>query len=140
MQFVDHGPNIPDELIDAHESGRLIFFCGSGISKNAGMPNFKELTEEIYTSLGHSMKASERDAWCKNQYDTTLQLLQRRLANGNNQIREEVLNILSKKAASELDLSTHTALLDLSMNSEKRMRLVTTNFDRFFLFAAWHSG
>jgi len=86
------------------------------------------------------MKASERDAWCKNQYDTTLQLLQRRLANGNNQIREEVLNILSKKAASELDLSTHTALLDLSMNSEKRMRLVTTNFDRFFQYAADLTG
>jgi len=32
MQFVGHGPDIPDALLQAHEEGRVVFFCGAGIS------------------------------------------------------------------------------------------------------------
>lgn len=32
MQFITHGPDIPDELLQAHEEGRVVFFCGAGIS------------------------------------------------------------------------------------------------------------
>ncbi|KPU61997.1 hypothetical protein AN403_6135 [Pseudomonas fluorescens] len=28
MQFVANGPDIPDELLQAHEEGRVVFFCG----------------------------------------------------------------------------------------------------------------
>jgi hypothetical protein len=30
MQFVANGPDIPDELLQAHEEGRVVFFCGAG--------------------------------------------------------------------------------------------------------------
>ena len=32
MQFITHGPDIPDALLQAHEEGRVVFFCGAGIS------------------------------------------------------------------------------------------------------------
>jgi hypothetical protein len=31
MQFVRHGPDIPERLLQAHEDGRVVFFCGAGI-------------------------------------------------------------------------------------------------------------
>lgn len=31
MQFVAHGPDVPDVLVQAHEEGRVVFFCGAGI-------------------------------------------------------------------------------------------------------------
>ena len=32
MQFITNGPDIPDVLLQAHEEGRVVFFCGAGIS------------------------------------------------------------------------------------------------------------
>jgi hypothetical protein len=32
VQFVTNGPDIPDALLQAHEEGRVVFFCGAGIS------------------------------------------------------------------------------------------------------------
>lgn len=48
MQFVTNGPDIPDSLLQAHEEGRVVFFCGAGISVPAKLPDFKELVEEIF--------------------------------------------------------------------------------------------
>ncbi len=31
MQFVRHGPDIPERLLQAHEDGRVVFLCGAGI-------------------------------------------------------------------------------------------------------------
>ncbi|MFM5383598.1 hypothetical protein ACET87_16160 [Aeromonas veronii] len=33
MQFIPNGPDIPNELLHAHEEGRVLFFCGAGISQ-----------------------------------------------------------------------------------------------------------
>jgi hypothetical protein len=38
MQFIAHGPDIPDALLQAHEEGCVVFFCGAGISYPAGLP------------------------------------------------------------------------------------------------------
>jgi hypothetical protein len=40
MQFLANGPDIPEVLLGAHEKGRVVFFCGSGISYPAGLPCF----------------------------------------------------------------------------------------------------
>ena len=31
MQFIKNGPDIPERLLQAHEDGRVVFFCGAGI-------------------------------------------------------------------------------------------------------------
>ena len=38
MQFITNGPDIPDALLQAHKDGRVVFFCGAGISYPAGLP------------------------------------------------------------------------------------------------------
>ena len=48
MQFIPNGPDIPNQLLQAHEEGRVAFFCGAGISYPAGLPGFKDLVDEIY--------------------------------------------------------------------------------------------
>lgn len=36
MRFVTNGPDIPEELIEAHKAGKVVFFCGAGISAPLG--------------------------------------------------------------------------------------------------------
>ena len=43
MQFIKNGPDIPERLLQQHEEGRVVFFCGAGISYPAGLPGFGDL-------------------------------------------------------------------------------------------------
>lgn len=79
MQFITNGPDIPDALLQAHEDGRVVFFCGAGISYPAGLPGFKGLVEEIYRRNGTAPSDIERAALDREQFDATLDLLERRL-------------------------------------------------------------
>lgn len=79
MQFITDGPDIPDALLQAHEDGRVVFFCGAGISRPAGLPGFKGLVDEIYQRNGTAPRDIECAALDRGQYDATLDLLERRL-------------------------------------------------------------
>jgi len=61
VQFITHGPDIPDALLQAHEEGRMVFFCGAGISYPAGLPGFKGLVEQIYRLNGTALSDIERE-------------------------------------------------------------------------------
>ena len=53
MQFIDGGPDIPDELLLALDEGRVVFFCGAGVSRaKARLPDFFGLADQILTTLG----------------------------------------------------------------------------------------
>ena len=44
MRFYENGIDIPDELLYAHDEGKVVFICGSGVSKaKAKLPDFKKL-------------------------------------------------------------------------------------------------
>ena len=47
MQFVRHGPDIPERLLQMHEDGRVVLFCGAEISFPAGLPGFAGLVESL---------------------------------------------------------------------------------------------
>ena len=79
MQFILNGPDIPNALLQAHEEGRVVFFCGAGISYPAGLPGFKGLVDKIYHLVGTTPNAIEQDAYDRYQFDATLDLLERRL-------------------------------------------------------------
>lgn len=51
MQLVRHGPDIPERLLQAHEDGRVVFFCGAGISYPARLPGFSGLVDRLYQAL-----------------------------------------------------------------------------------------
>ena len=52
MRFLEDGPLIPDELLIARDEGRVVFFCGAGVSKEcAGLPLFFELANDVIEAL-----------------------------------------------------------------------------------------
>ena len=77
MQFIKHGPDIPNDLLQAHEDGLVVFFCGAGISYPAGLPGFKGLVDEIYGLVGTTCSPIEQEAYSRGQFDATLDLLER---------------------------------------------------------------
>jgi len=52
MRFVKNGPSIPDELLVAADQGEVVFFCGSGVSRQyADLPDFFGLAEKVSERL-----------------------------------------------------------------------------------------
>ncbi|ESJ43430.1 SIR2 family protein, partial [Salmonella enterica] len=136
MQFITNGPDIPDSLLQAHEDGKVVFFCGAGISYPAGLPGFGDLVDKIYQKIGEKRNALEEAAYKAYQYDTTLELLERRIVGNKQTVRQALAQILKPKIRRENALTTHNALLQLSQDQAGRIRLVTTNFDHLFDIAA----
>jgi hypothetical protein len=130
--FVQNGPEIPEHLLQAHEDGRVVFFCGAGISAPAGLPGFAGLVEKIYEDLGTSPEPTEVQARDNKQYDAALHQLELRYPGGRSALREKLVNILKPDLGKESATRTHEALLQLATDRNKKVRLVTTNFDRIF--------
>lgn len=140
MQFITNGPDIPDELLQAHEEGRVVFFCGAGISYPAGLPGFKGLVELIYQRNGTTLSEIEREVFERGQFDGTLDLLERRLPGQRIAVRRALEKALKPKLRRRGAIDTQAALLRLARSREGALRLVTTNFDRLFHVAAKRTG
>tara|TARA_B110001469_G_scaffold16076_1_gene16214 strand:+ start:1204 stop:1398 length:195 start_codon:yes stop_codon:yes gene_type:complete len=54
MQFIKNGPDIPERLLQLQEEGKVVFFCGAGISTAAGLPDFKGLVDQLYERFAPS--------------------------------------------------------------------------------------
>lgn len=135
MQFISKGPNVPERLIQAHEEGRVVFFCGAGISYPAKLPGFNGLVDRIYDDIGETRTALERSALKAGKYDTAIGLLEARIApdgRGRGLVRAAVSRILTAAVVSTQSTATHAALLTLAHSRGGQTRLVTTNFDRLF--------
>lgn len=132
MQFVANGPDIPDSLLQAHEEGRVVFFCGAGISYPAGLPGFRGLVDDIYRFAGTSRLDIEQDAYDRGQFDMTLDLLERRIPGQRLAVRKALAQALRPKWRKPGATDTHDALLELARCRHGSIRLVTTNFDRIF--------
>ena len=132
MQFVSKGPDIPERLLQAHEEGRVVFFCGAGISRPAGLPDFAGLVDRLYDNLNVTPDTEQKAARRAKRFDMAISLLENRVVGGHDRVREELANILTSNVATPDATKTHEALLNLSQDREGRIRLVTTNFDRLF--------
>ena len=106
----------------------MVFFCGAGISRPTGLPNFEGLVEQVYSSLHTSPSRSEKDAKERGEFDKVLKLLEQRFT--SNTVRMEVARCLSCSPSPD-SLRLHRALLDISRNPSGA-RLVTTNYDDNF--------
>lgn len=132
MQFIADGPDLPDPLLRAHEEGRVVFFCGAGISYPAGLPSFKGLVKRIYFRLHTTRTKIEQDAYRRDKFDAVLDLLERRLPGQRLAVRNALAQALQPKLKLKGATDTHAALLQLARSREGSLRLVTTNFDRIF--------
>lgn len=136
MQFVRGGPDIPERLLYAHEQGRVVFFCGAGISKPAGLPLFEELVRELHRTVfkgASGAKKAARVMECieEGELDKATSLLERELRGGRSALMEVTRKLLIPKEITAATYITHEALLRLGQ-SQGVLRLVTTNLDRLF--------
>lgn len=132
MQFVRKGPDIPERLLQAHEDGRVVFFCGAGISCLSGLPSFSGLVDRLYETLAAKPNAAQSAAIEAGQFDTAINLLEADIVGGRETVRQALPDILSPDFDAPNATKTHEALLMLGKNREGSTRLITTNFDRVF--------
>lgn len=142
MRFLADGPSIPDDLLLARDQGRVIFFCGAGVSRaRAQLPDFFGLASQVVTKLGVAknspayrliQEAREIDLRVGIpgliSADRVFGLLERDFSSRD--IEEAVASTLRPPA--DCDLTAHNILLDLATTPEGNVQLVTTNFDRLF--------
>lgn len=137
MRFIEQGPDIPDSLLDSVNEGKVVFLCGAGVSKTAGLHLFEGLVKEVYARLGEPFdeapdEPEERRAFKAGEYDRVLRAFEKRTRSPgslSSRVRETVTQILQPTGE---PLNSHLALLKLSRDIEGRPRLVTTNFDTLF--------
>ncbi len=132
MQFITNGPEVPDALLQAHEEGRVVFFCGAGISYPAGLPGFSGLVDKIYSNLGVTPNAVQQAAIKVGQFDTAISLLESDIVGGRESVRRALAAILTPDLNATNAMKMHESLLTLSKLRDGRTRLITTNFDRIF--------
>lgn len=132
MQFVRHGPDIPERLLQAHEDGRVVFFCGAGISYPARLPGFAGLVEKVYETLATTPNAVQQAAIKAGQFDTAIGLLEADIVGGRETVRRALAGILAPDLSAPNATATHDALLTLGKCRNGNIRLITTNFDRLF--------
>ena len=148
MRFFADGPSIPDELLWERDEGKVVFFCGAGVSRAyASLPDFFGLANIVAEHLGigkdsdayrliHSAHEIEKNAGISGliSADRIFGLLERDFRAGD--IEEAVASALdpekqySPKKPNYLE--AHQILLDLATGVDGKVRLVTTNFDRLF--------
>ncbi len=142
MRFFENGPAIPDELLHARDEGRVVFFCGAGISQaKAGLPDFFGLAEKVMETLGVQADSPARKLLDEARNfeartgvagvipaDRIFGLLEREFS--TDVIESAVASAL--RPGDEPDLTAHCIILDLATTREGLVRIVTTNFDRLF--------
>lgn len=141
MRFIDNGPSIPDELLLARDQGRVVFFCGAGVSlAKAELPDFFGLTEKVIKSLGvtsdspvhkvleHAWEVQEKtNVPGLISADRLFGLLEREF------YRSDIEKAVAEALRSDNpDLTAHQVMIDLATTPTGLVRLVTTNFDRLF--------
>jgi len=132
MQFVRCGPDVPELLLQAHEDGHVVFFCGAGISYPARLPSFAGLVEKLYTDLAITPNAVQQATIKAGHLDTAVALLEADIVGGRETVRGALARILTPDLMARNATTTHEALLTLGRNREGHTRLITTNFDRLF--------
>ena len=146
MRFFENGPAIPDELLHARDEGRVVFFCGAGVSRaKAKLPDFFGLAKKVMETLGVQADSSARKL-LEEAYNVEAQtgvagviaadrifgLLERDFSTAL--IETAVASALRPKLQQngKPDLTAHRIILDLATTREGLVHVVTTNFDRLF--------
>ena len=137
VQLVRKGPDIPERLLQAHASGDVVFFCGAGIS-SPQLPGFKGLVKDLCKKFHVPKKAEKvlKKALKQERYEVAVEILGKHAPGKADQkrtnVRKEINNIL--KLGQGVPPPMHRTLLNLASypRDSEEVRLVTTNFDRFF--------
>lgn len=143
MRFFRDGPSIPNSLLEQSEAGRVVFFCGAGVScysrnSEIQMPNFLDLTRRVVKHFKPSVDSEIVDAlnsW-NNGSETNLMSLDQIFYQIKNtfcedEVNKKVARILSCKNIDEHPIR-HENIIKISRNRDNIPQIVTTNFDVLF--------
>jgi hypothetical protein len=146
---------IPERLLLAHARGEVLFIVGAGVSKQAGLPDFRDLVLNVYLKLDpavHAVISAIKLDSCNNcnqldlsnltnqqsaevmrfvvcDYDVVLGMFERRMddqANGKSKVRQTVASILRNPEIKPAPI--HRILMQLA-DRGLAVTIVTTNFD-----------
>ena len=132
MIFPNTTTNIPESLLQAQEDGRLVFFCGAGISYDAKIPLFRGLMERTARLLNLELHPIEKRLLEEGKLDQ-LYLRYERVVGDATLVRTATARILQPKVdKNESALLKHISLLKLAKNRNGKTRIVTTNYDCLF--------
>lgn len=117
MRMTEYGVNVPDDLLERLEEDQLVLFLGAGISKDApsNLPDFTKLTKDICKETGVSFTN-------KLSLDYNLS----KVLKAGYDVHERVLEKINPQKSNPN--AWHETLLRW-FGSEKKVRIVTTNFD-----------
>ena len=140
MKFHSDGPLIPDKLLESCDAGKVVFFCGAGVSINYGMPSFSELTGQVIEKCAPARDSEIRKAMrkiCGGDYkfdfplDQMFEFLQQEY--GKEFVNERVDEILRERDRDDQkDSPEHKHIRLISSSWRGLPQIVTTNFDRLF--------
>lgn len=104
MPFIRNGPDVPECLLQAHEDGCVVFFCGAGISRPAGLPDFEGLAKQLYADLWTTpprpVQQAEIDA---GRFDAVIGLLEDSVVGGRETVRRKLAATLEGRSRLRLD-------------------------------------
>jgi hypothetical protein len=142
LRFAANGPNIPDELLVARDEGRVVFFCGAGVSRaKAHLRDFIGLARSVADKLSISTDKPAR------QLINAIETFPLIAGVGSLVSADRVFGLIERdflsrdiyRAIAESlrpegvpDLTAHRLLLDLARGPDGTVRLITTNFDLLF--------
>lgn len=142
MRFTADGPSIPDELLLARDEGRVVFFCGAGVSRaRANLPDFFGLARSVIDNLkvpdDHVVRLILKEAADIQDRIKVGGLISADRLFGwleRDFVRADIEAAVSQALLppTDVDLSAHKTLLSLATTPQGRTQLVTTNFDRLF--------
>lgn len=117
------GVNFPIRVIEALHENKLVVFAGAGVSMGepANLPNFPDLAKQIARYSGQEL-----------QEDEDLDYFLGKLNLSEQVIRDKAIQLTD---AGEQFTPLHAAIINLFKES-KNIRIVNTNFDLLFQFAA----
>jgi hypothetical protein len=145
---------VPERLLLSHARGQVLFIAGAGISRPAGLPNFRDLVVKVYARVdpaAHEAIASIPETACNQwlfdasrltdaqsaevrrfvlgDYDVVLGMLERRI-DGHTAERSSVRQAVASElvVAGIKPAAIHRALMRLS-DRGGTVTIITTNFD-----------
>lgn len=131
-ELISGGVDIPNKLREELADGKVIFFCGAGVSAPAGLPMFSGLVDQVWNEIGLPREGLALNAYKSGQYDKVFDLWER---HGERNIEpQELRRIVKDKLATpeNPNLTPHKTLIKLSHSDDGIGRLITTNFDELF--------
>lgn len=138
MRYTRNGPDIPESLLQAQTSGKLVLFCGAGVSKEVGLPTFSELTKHILDTF-HADKDSPAmkyfNTWADSStsgHNVPFDSIFTDLHNvfGEKEVNDEIAKHLVTLESKVTRLTHFSDILDISTSTQREFSVVTTNFDR----------